>query len=289
MAGNQPENLQNTDFDPLAPLPHPEERPAAEWSTLQFLDGLAADGGMLPLWALRISRSLLNEPSIHMRDLLTLWHRWRVAREAPEATAQFAALATQQVSGSLPVTPLAALGQAALSASPERAKRMCAFSLLLRAVVYHFRFQAHSFGLFHRITNDSTVRGQMLTPTGLLHARNYAIGGRPLVYVGSHISDAMLPHLMNMMRCVRLRVDDKELLAALRRCVEQGMSPCVEFESRALLIATVSRDCEELSFFDPVTGRTLVCTRAEFDELVEHIKTLTFLDGDLAAYDEIGG
>jgi hypothetical protein len=270
---------------PAFALPNPEPRPISEWSTLSFLDSLAADGGTLTLWGLRISRCMLNEHPLHLNDLVTLWRRWQAASTAPDAIARLDVPSPPPRSAHF--NALVALGQAALAAAPQRMARLPAYSLLLRSVVYSFDFQARVFALFHRVTDDPQVRGIMPGPSAVLHARSYAIGGFPVTYFGSQFPDQFLQSFSQMRRCGRLRPGDQTLLTALRHCVEQGMAPCIEMEADAALIAAVSRDGQEMILYDPISGISEVCSRSDFDHLIEHIQVLVLLEGDLSSFDRI--
>lgn len=275
-------------FDPRVALPNPEARPLAEWLTPRFLEAMALDSGTMALEVLFLSREVLNEPAVHLRDLEELWRAWCAARNLKSAAAEAAFVGSAALRGTALGVMLIALGQTALAAAAAHPERLRAFSLLLRGVVYAYRFHGHFFGLHHKLGADLQVRGSVnATGDALLHARNQAYGGIPVSYFGPEVSDPVLLQLARVAKCRRLRPHDPAVLRAVRHCVEQGVPVCIEVGGVPSTIAAARADCEEFIFFDPVRGVSQDFSREEFDQLVEHIKTMVILEGDLSDLDRM--
>lgn len=271
--------------DQTVNLPNPEAKPPAEILNLRWLAEECRHAGLL--CALRLSRQLLSEPQVHLRDLESAFTEWQAARALPPpvATQRFAAIGLK---GEV-LSALQNFGSEALADSDprRRAQLVRNYGLLLRATVYAYRFHGTLFGLSHKLTADPTPRALRPRSSAVLDARKRTYGVAGKTYCGPMITDAMMAALSQMQICVRLQPDDVALMQELVAAIEQGIPSFVGTKEQAWLIAGAEPERESYVFFDPISGTSRAVSLDEFSRLSSRIDVLVVTTEDFDTFDQI--
>ena len=266
-------------------LPNPEAKPPTQFLNLRWLAEGWRHAGLLA--ALRLSRQLLCDPQVHLRDLESGFKEWQAADTLPPSVAM-ERFAANERKGEV-FLALQTLGSAALADSDprRRAQLVRNYRLLLRATVYAYRFHGTLFGLSHKLAADPTPRALRPRSSAVLDARRRTYGAAGKTYCGPMITDAMMAALSQMQRCVRLQPDDVVLMQELVAAIEQGIPSFVGTKEQAWLIAGVEPERESYVFFDPLSGTSHSVSLDEFSRLISRIDVLVVMTEGFDSLDSL--